>query len=379
MALPAITFPSFSRPAWAEINLSSLRANARLLSGARGTPLIAVIKANAYGHGAVEVARALQDEALFFAVASVDEGRILRNAGIELPILLLSAILPDEAEAALEAGLMPTLSTLEVAQALDNAAKKQHKIARAHWKIDTGMGRVGTFVQNAEATWRALQEYSHLQIQGVYTHFACADDESDEFTLRQIASFEKALAECGISSSEYLIHAANSAGTLRFPQAHFGAVRSGIALYGTSPFGSAGRDDRFAPVMSLRARVTEVREIAAGRTVSYGASWKAERGSKIALVPLGYADGYSRRLSNSGEVLIRGIRCPVVGRVTMDQIMVDATELSPNLQAGEIVTAWGSDENGVLLPVEELADKVGTIAYELLCGVAPRIPRIYTN
>ena len=412
MALPAPFPPSFSRPSWAEINLSSLRANARLISGARSTPLIAVIKANAYGHGAVEVARALEDEALFFAVASVDEGRVLRHAGIEKKILLLSTILPEEAQAALDADLMPTLSTLEVAQALNDAAKSQNKMARAHWKIDTGMGRVGPFYPHAAEFWRELQEYSNLQIEGVYTHFACADENGDCMTLRQVTAFEKALFACEISPEKYLIHAANSAATLRFPQAHFGAVRCGIALYGTSPYSDrfSGKNvlvdpifvdpfanppikdpsedyrvewfeqaSRLLPAMSLKARVTEIREISAGRTVSYGATWTAKRDSKLALVPLGYADGYSRQLSNCGEVLLRGKRCPVVGRVTMDQIFVDVTEISPNIQTGEVVTAWGRDEAGVLLPVEQVAAWAETISYELLCGVAPRIPRIYID
>ena len=363
-----------------------------MICGARSTPLIAVIKANAYGHGAVEVARALLPSppnplsqelgegelgVRAFAVASVDEGRVLRNAGIEKKILLLSAIFPEEAQAALDADLMPTLSTPEVAKALNQAAKAQNKIARAHWKIDTGMGRLGTFYPNAADAWRELQEYSNLQIQGVYTHFACADDEDETFTLQQIAAFETALKECGISSSEYLIHAANSAAAQRFSQTYFGAIRSGIALYGAPPMGN--EDENFAPVMSLKARVTEIREISAGRTVSYGATWTAKRDSKIALVPLGYADGYSRHLSNCGEVLLRGKRCPVVGRVTMDQIFVDTTELAPNIQVGEIVTAWGRDEAGVLLPIEEVAAKVETISYELLCGVAARIPRVYID
>ena len=312
-----------------------------------------------------------------FAVASVDEGRVLRNAGIEKKILLLSAILPEEASAALEADLMPTLSTREVAQALNDAAKGLNKVARAHWKIDTGMGRVGTFHPHAAAFWRELREYSNLQIEGVYTHFACADDESEAFTLQQMAAFETALKECGISSSEYLIHAANSAAAQQFSPSHCGAIRSGIALYGAPPMGIKAGEKAFAPVMSLKARITEVRDISAGRTVSYGATWTAKRNSKIAIVPLGYADGYSRRLSNYGEVLLRGKRCPVVGRVTMDQIFVDATELSPNIQVGETVTAWGRDEAGVLLPVEEVAAWAETISYELLCGVAARIPRIY--
>jgi alanine racemase len=374
------SYPNFSRPTWAEIKLSRLIPNARILRGARRTPLIAVIKANAYGHGAEQVARVLEEEVSLFAVASVDEGQRLREAGITAPLLLLSAILPDEAEAALRWDLMPTLSTPDVAQALNEAAKIQNKTARAHWNIDTGMGRVGTWHKNAPALLAAWREYSHLQVCGIYTHFACAD-EDDEMTLLQNALFEKTLRDCASavpgSGREYSRHAANSAGALRFPQMHHDAIRCGIALYGASPFGIEKRDENLQPVMSLRARVTEVRRIKKGRSVSYGATWNAPRDSVLALVPIGYADGYRRCLSNRGEVLLRGKRCPIVGRVTMDQILVDVTENSPNVAVGEIVTAWGEDENGVLLPVEEVAAKAETIAYEILCGVSARVPRVY--
>ena len=196
-------------------------------------------------------------------------------------------------------------------------------------------------------------------------------------TLRQIAVFETALTECEVSSSQYCIHAANSAASLRFPQARYSALRCGIALYGASPFGKETQIENLHSVMSLKSRITEVRHVLQGCSVSYGATWTAQHDSKIALVPMGYADGYSRALSNCGEVLIRSRRCPIVGRVTMDQILVDATGLSPGIQTGELVTAWGKDESGVLLPVEEVASKTGTISYELLCGVASRVPRIY--
>jgi alanine racemase len=372
--------PDFSRPTWAEIKLSRLIPNARTLRGARRTPLIAVIKANAYGHGAPQVARVLENEVLHFAVASVDEGRALRAAGIAAPILVLSAILPAEAAAALRWDLMPTLSTPDVAHALNQAAEKQKKVARAHWKIDTGMGRVGTWYEDAPARLAAWREYSHLEVCGIYTHFACADDD-EEMTLLQNARFEKALRDCESavpgSGREYSRHAANSAGVLRFPQMHHDAIRCGIALYGVSPFGIEKRDENLRPVMSLRARVTEVRHIKKGRSVSYGAMWSASRDSVLALVPIGYADGYRRCLSNRGEILLRGKRCPIVGRVTMDQILVDVTENSPNVTNGEIVTAWGEDENGVSLPVEEVAAKAETIAYEILCGVSARVPRVY--
>jgi alanine racemase len=338
------------------------------------------VKANAYGHGAVQAAHTLEKNVLHFAVASVDEGRVLRETGITAPILILSAILPDEAAAALHWDLMPTLSTPEVAHALNEAAKTQKKIARAHWKIDTGMGRVGTWHEDAIPTLAAWREYSQLEICGIYTHFASAD-EDEEMTLSQNALFEKTLRECEtqarLSGWEYSRHAANSAGALRFPQTHHDAIRCGLALYGASPFGLQQRDDNLQPVMSLRSRVTEVRRISKGRSVSYGATWTAPRDSLLALVPIGYADGYPRCLSNRGEVLLREKRCPVVGRVTMDQILVDVTEISPNVAVGEIVTAWGEDENGAILPVEEVADKAETIAYEILCGVSARVPRVY--
>jgi alanine racemase len=361
-----------------------LSSNARYVRGEMQTPLIAVIKANAYGHGAIEVARVLEAQVQHFAVASVDEGRVLREAGIAVPILLLSAILPEEADAAVRWDLMPTLSTPGVAHALNIAAKAQKKIARAHWKIDTGMSRLGTWHEDAPALHAAWREYSHLEVCGMYTHFACAD-EDEEMTLAQNAIFEKTLCGCkgehkAVSRDcgwEYSRHAANSAAALRFPQTHYDALRCGLALYGASPFGIEKRNENLQPVMSFQARVTEVRHIGKGRTVSYGATWSAPRDSRLALVPIGYADGYPRCLSNRGEMLLRGKRCPIAGRVTMDQILLDVTEISPNVAIGEIVTAWGEDENGVILPVEEVADKAQTIAYEILCGVGARVPRVY--
>jgi alanine racemase len=386
VAAPNLSLASrFSRPTWAEINLLALQDNARSLHAAHGksTPLIGVIKADAYGHGAPEVARALLSPAMngivaMLAVASVDEARVLRHAGIAAPILLLSAILPEEAAAVVELDLTATLSTLEIAAALEAAAQAQNKSARAHFKIDTGMARLGFAPEDVAHCWQALREYSHLEIGGIYTHFACADEVESEFTLRQLETFKSALAVCGITSNEYCIHAANSAAALRFGETHFDAIRPGIALYGASPFGlETFCECGLQPVMNLRARVTETRKIRRGQSVSYGATWTAERDSVLALVPIGYADGYLRALSNKGEVLVRGRRCQVAGRVTMDQILVDVTDVAPRVQVGEIVTAWGEDETGERLRIEEVAAKAGTIAYEVLCRVASRVPRIY--
>lgn len=380
-----VTFSSFSRPTWAEIDLSSLRANARLVRGEADTPLIAVVKANAYGHGAAEIVQALlrSGEAELFAVASIDEGRALRGKGITAPLLILSTIRPEEAATAVEWKLTPTITNLKVARALDEAAKLQKTITQAHWKIDTGMGRGGSWCELAADSFRELEKYSNICISGIYTHFSCADEPEEEFTAQQITAFTRALHECGIALGcrERLIHAANSAAALRFPQAHYEAVRCGIALYGVSPFGvSPGYEEsqkKLRPVMSLKARVTDVREIKQGRAVSYGATWKAARDSLLALVPIGYADGYPRRLSNTGEVLLRGRRCPVVGRVSMDQILLDVTDFQPKVGVGEVITAWGVSEEGIVLSAEEVADKAGMIAYELLCNVSARVPRIY--
>jgi len=380
VTLPAFSSSSsFSRPTWAQIHLPSLRANARVLRGTANTPLIAVIKADAYGHGAIQAAKALQDEAFHFAVAGLDEGCILREAGITKPILALSAILPSQAEYAVEHDLTVTVNSLEVARALDKAAVARKRIVNAHWKFDTGMGRVGVWHEDALATWQALQEFRSITIKGVYTHFASADEPDEAYTLQQIGAFEQVLKQCGITIAEYLVHAANSPATLRFPRARYSAVRCGLSLYGASPFDNRQFGELLAPVMSLQARITDVRRIAKGRTVSYGGTWRAERDSVLALVPLGYADGYPRCLSNRGEVLIQGTRCRVAGRVTMDQILVDVTEISANIAPGQIVTAWGYDENGIHLPVEEVAATADTIAYEMLTGIAARVPRVYND
>lgn len=370
-----------SRPhpsTWADIDLAALCFNARQLAGAFGTDLLAVVKANAYGHGAPAVARALLDSdatrVKILGVARVDEGIELREAGIEAPILILSAILPDEAACAVEFDLMPTLFTPALARALNDAAHQQSRLARAHLKIDTGMGRLGVAVDEAAPFFNSLRQYEHLKIEGIYTHFACADEMPDEMSCRQLEVFERALHKCGVSLNEpreMLLHAANSAAALRYSSARYDLARPGLALYGVNPLGSnVAPDVALKPVMTLRSRVTFVKSVPRGATVSYGATWRAERPSRIATIPIGYADGYARRLSNRAQVLIGGRRAPLVGRVTMDQILVDVTDMP--VEIGDIVTLWGDH-----LPVEEVAEWAETIAYELLCAVAPRVTRVY--
>ncbi|HVF10283.1 MAG TPA: alanine racemase [Abditibacteriaceae bacterium] len=376
--------PHFSRPAWAGIDLEALQSNVRELSRVLepSTGILAVIKANAYGHGAVPIARALLDQTStspssrvqMLCVASVDEGLQLRAAGIAAPILLLSAILPDEAYSAVAARLTPTVFTRELAAALDAAGGVLGCVAEAHLKIDTGMGRLGIWHCEAPAFYASLQEYSRLRVTGIYTHFACADEPVDAMTTVQSAAFQSALRECCITESSAsgrsVIHACNSAALLRYPQAHGDCVRPGLALYGVLPTATSGTGLR--PVMTLKARLTSVKTVAVGATISYGATWRAQRPSCIATVPVGYADGYPRSLSNRAQVLVRGTLCPLVGRVTMDQILIDCTNLVPNVEVGESVTLFGSD-----LPVADVAAWAGTIPYEILCGIAPRVPRVY--
>lgn len=380
--------PSFSRPTWAEINLSALRWNLdQLVATAGGCAVLAVVKANAYGHGAVAVTRALLARstpgcvANMLGVASVDEGRQLREVGIEAPILLLSAILPEEANAVVEAGLTATVFTREVAVALDAAGAAHDRVVPVHLKTDTGMSRLGVWHCEAPAFFRELSQFGHLKVEGFYTHFACADEADETMTLAQLQAFERVLDECGINyrstpaDHRPVVHAANSAALLRFSRARFDMVRPGIALYGAWPSDEVRNTAvQLKPVMTLRSRITSVQSVPRGKSVSYGATWRAEQNSRVAVVPVGYADGYSRRLSNKGEVLIRDVFCPVVGRVTMDQILVDCTHLVPNVAIGENVTLFGSG-----LPVEDVAARAGTIAYEILCGVAPRVPRVYVE
>lgn len=374
---------SFSRPNWAHIDLDALQHNARELARhAAPARLICVIKANAYGHGSLPVARALSQLncVLMLAVASVDEGAELRADGIEKPILLLSALLPVEVEAAARAHLTPTIWTPELAAAWNDAARKKGQNLPAHFKVDTGMARLGVYWCEAVARWRELQRFQNIEWSGVYTHLACADEADDEFSSQQLQRFERFLTDAQIGP-HITRHTGNSAAQLRYKPSHFDAVRPGLALYGAHPCADLGADlcadssetnIELQPVMTRLARVTALREVAAGAGVSYGATWRAPRASQIAVVACGYADGYFRSLSNCGEVLVNGARYPVVGRVTMDQILVDVTAATPPVSIGDEVTLWGAG-----LPVEEVATRAGTISYELLCAVSARVPRVY--
>lgn len=377
MPIAFLVPPAFSRPTWTEIDLPALVHNLGVLAD-RVYPagILAVIKADAYGHGAVEVARALEMDSRVTAlgVASVDEGALLRQGLIKKPILLLSAVLPEEAEAIVEFGLMPTLWTIDLARSLQFSAVKQKRTVTAHFKVDTGMGRLGVSHEAALDRWKKIQEFDRLVHGGIYTHLACAGEAEEDFTPRQLHHFATVLKQIEPGSS-VVRHAANSAAILRYPNSWWDMVRPGLALYGVSPFEGETQvfsvEGQLRPVMSWYSRITSLKLLEQGQGVSYGNTWVAPHRSVVATVAVGYADGYPRALSNKGEVLVGGQKCPVRGRVTMDQIIIEVGHLTVPARVGDQVTLLGKDHL-----VTEVAERAGTIGWEILSCVSRRVPRI---
>ena len=369
-----------ARRAWAEVDLGAVRHNATLLAElVAPAGLCAVVKAGGYGHGSVAVARAALDGgATWLAVAIVTEGAVLRDNGVEAPILLLSEPPADAMDDVVALGLTPTLYT---PQGVEAAAKAVAAAAAppldVHVKVDTGMHRVGASPEGTLAVVRAVADRPELTFGGLWTHFAVADEPANPFTDRQAARFEEVVAR--LPSRPALLHACNSAGALAHPAARHDLVRCGIALYGVAPspaLAAVQPVEGLRPALSLRAQVAYVREVPAGDGVSYGLRRPLERPSQVATVPVGYADGVPWRLGvEGGEVLIGGRRRPLAGSVTMDQIMVDCGDDAGVLAGDEVVLIGrqGSEE----ITAWDWATRVGTIAYEVLCGIGPRVPKIY--
>lgn len=360
----------FFRPTWAEVDLSVVRANLKRFRAAVGPKpkLLFVVKANAYGHGAVPCAKAGQELADWFGVSSVEEGLALRQAGIRKPILVLGSLYPFESFlAAAEFRLTPTVASLESARRLVEAADKVGRVLDCHLKIDTGMGRIGVSPAAAGAVAQYLAGQKAVRLSGVYTHMAGAESDP-ALTRAQLLRFEQALATFP-RVPRLLRHAANSAAALRFARARLDLVRPGGAVYGLC--------SGFPGALSLKSKLVFVKTVPSGATVGYGATYRAKRAARIGTVPVGYADGYSRALSNRGSVLIGGKRCPVVGRVSMDMITVDVTA-APAARVGEDVVLLGS-QGGQTIVAEDLAKKCGTISYEVTCALSARVPRVYLS
>lgn len=368
---------------WAEISLPNLEHNYRALRGMlpRGCRFLGVVKANAYGHGAVPVAKRLEKlGAEYLAVACLDEAAELRQAGITAPILILGPTPSEFAEELLRYDLTQSVQDMDAAHALSAAAVNGDKSLKIHIKTDTGMSRLGFLCdearidQSAEEIVKACS-LPGLEAEGIFTHFANADGD-EAYTMCQLTRFMEVVDKLRQRGVDFKIcHCAASAAVLNYPCTHLDMVRPGIALYGHYPDPSCeGLDGPgLLPVMTLKTRIVAVRELPAGTSVSYGCTHTLTRDSRLAVLPIGYADGLERLLSNRGEVLVNDRRAPILGRVCMDLCMVDVTDL-PDVHVGDEVTMFGPE-----LPLEEKADTVGTIQYELLCGVAPRVPRVYID
>ncbi len=387
------------RPVWAEVDLDAVTHNARFLA-AQCAPaqLCAVVKASGYGHGAVPVARAaLRGGATSLAVALVEEGRQLRDGGIDAPILLLSEPPPVGMAAAVASGLTPTIYTQAGLDAV--VASAQGRPVAVHVKVDTGMHRVGAPGPEAVALAIEVSRHPRLRLEGFWTHLAVADEVDDPFTGEQLDRFASAVADLAAAGVRPpVLHVANSAATLWHPAARFDMVRCGIALYGLSPAPLTGQPvlddlalddvaldqpvldepalDQLRPALALKARISYVKRVEAGERLSYGLRYRLERSSVIATVPLGYADGVTRRLSSAGgQVLIGGRRCPIAGAVTMDQILVDCGPDAQVTTGDEVVLIGRQGDERI--DAWEWATRTETIAYEVVCGVSGRVPRVY--
>lgn len=367
--------------AWAEVNLDAIAHNIGEIKKITGeSKIMAVVKADAYGHGYLEVTKTLLDSGVdVLGVAILDEALKLRERGIKTPILVFGA--SDDCSAAefVRHDIMPTVFTYEFALALSLEAQKQNKKALIHIKVDTGMNRLG-LLSESSGTVSEIEKIANLPeiiIDGIFTHFACADEIDKSYTKMQ---FERFCNLCSMLSRQGIEipnkHACNSAGIIMYPEMHLDMVRAGIALYGLYPSREVDQNKlNLIPAMTLKAAISHIKNIGANERISYGGNYETKGDSVIATVPIGYADGYSRLLSNRAFVLAGDIRTPIVGNICMDQCMIDITK-AHNINIGDEVVLFGH-KNELFIPVEELTDIMGTINYELPCIIGKRIPRVY--
>jgi alanine racemase len=369
------------RPTWLEVDLSAIGRNTQRIKALVGpdVQVLVSLKADAYGHGALRVARTvLHNGASWLGVATVSEAQPLRAAGVAAPILVFGYTPAWQAREAVHLDLRATIYALDLARALDRAARDLGRPARVHVKIDTGMARLGLRSEDVPGIVRfveALHQLDGLLVEGIFTHFATADSADQTYARRQLERFERVLAALDAAGLRPpLVHAANSAAMLTLPEARYDMVRPGIAVYGLAPSPEVRLPEGFQPALAFKTQVAQVKEIPAGEGISYGATYVTERPTRIAVLPVGYADGFRRAPANWGEVLVRGQRAPLIGRVCMDQCMVDVTHI-PGVRLGDevvLIGRQGSEE----LTAEAVAERLGTIAYEVTAELLARVPRI---
>ena len=364
---------------YVNIDLDAITANFRAIRQKAGVPVMAVVKADAYGHGAIQVARQLQAECAFFVVSSMLEAMELRQAGLENPILVLGHTRVAAFPEAVKENIRPTIYRYEDALALSQEAVKQEKIAPFHFAVDTGMGRLG-FQPTEEAAdiCAKIAQLPNLEAEGLFSHFAtadCADLSQAKAQAERFDRFYEMLQSRGVSVK--LRHLDNSAGLMNF-DCHYEMVRSGIVTYGMYPSSEVDPMNLpLTPALSWHSRVTHVKLLPAGRPISYGGTYVTDRPTVVATVPVGYADGYRRSLSGKFYVLIRGQRAPILGRICMDQLMVDVTDI-PNVQLNDRVVLVGTDGEETIT-MEEIAQAADSFNYEMVCGISRRVPRFYRS
>ncbi len=368
------------RKTYAEINLKAIRNNLNGLKEKAGNDkkVLLPVKADAYGHGIIEVSRYVEKNNIIdmLGVAFLDEGVELRNAGINLPILVLGLIVPDEESTGviLDYNLTQIVADWELAEKISETAKQKGKEARVHLKVDTGMARIGCRHEEAAGIAKKIASLESIKLEGICSHFPTADEENTEFTNNQIAIFSKILDQIhDIGIDIPLKHISNSAGIVRFPDAALNMIRPGIMSYGYLPSSVMNPEIQIEPAMTLKSCIVFTKRVPGGVPVCYGLTYTTPEDSNIATVAIGYGDGYSRFLSNKGKVIIKGKTYPVAGRVTMDQILVNLGD--DEYAAGEEVILFGREN----ITVDTVADWIGTISYEVTCGISKRVPRDYTE
>lgn len=358
-------------------NMEQMKKNLK-----EGTEMVAVIKTDGYGHGAVQVASMLEsyDYVWGYAVATLDEAVVLRAAEIQKPILVLGCIFPDQYWEMLKYEIRMNVYTKEMAEAISALAVEKGEQAYVHIKLDTGMARLGFSAEESSIEEiEEIAELPNLVLEGVFTHFAKADEEDKTFTMMQLEKFEwmtQRLEEEGVTFP--YVHASNSAGIIDVRRADYNLVRAGIAIYGLYPSEEVDKEKvQLKPALSLKSHIAFVKDIPAGTPVSYGGDFVSEHQMRIATIPIGYGDGYPRSLSDTGYVLIRGKKAPIIGRICMDQFMVDVSDI-PEVKFGDKVTLIGRDQEEYL-PVEKLSELSGRFNYEFVCDLGKRIPRVYVQ
>ncbi len=367
------------RPAFVEVDLNNLKHNLlQIRKHCQNRPIMAIVKANAYGHGLVKIAQLYEKLGVnCLGVALLEEGICLRKSGVTIPIAVFGGVLAHQIQEFLEWELEFFVTSEEILRLVEGTCKSLSKRAEVHIKIDSGMGRIGTHSSESACFIKKVLNTENILIKGVCSHLACSEDPKNPFTLKQLERFLKAVSVFeSLGATIPVRHLANSGGVLYFPETHLDMIRPGILLYGVYPDASSPRVLDIKPALQLKSKVTFQKSIKPGMSVSYGATWTSIRESEISTIPLGYADGYPRHLSNRGKVLIKGKLRSIVGRICMDQLMVNCENESTKI--GEDVTLIGG-QNGKIIRVEELSTLAETIPYEILTNLNTRLPRIYVN